>query len=118
LRLKLDENLPDSVWTVAAGLGHDVDTVGDEGLLGADDRDVLAGAIRDQRFLITLDRGFGDIRRYPPGTHPGIAVIRVARQDPHSVAEAVSSFLANEQLGDLAGCVVVVRGHLVRIRRP
>jgi hypothetical protein len=34
------------------------------------------------------------------------------------VTEALRAFLMNEELGDLAGCIVVVRGRLVRIRRP
>ena len=32
MRLKLDENLPEAARLVAASLGHDVDTVIDEGL--------------------------------------------------------------------------------------
>lgn len=118
MRLKLDENLPEEARVAAASLGHEVDTVIEEGLEGTGDPEVLAAAIRDQRFLITLDRGFGDIRRYPPGSHPGIAVIRSRYQDVATVAATVRSFLSNEQLGDLTGCIVVVRGHLVRVRRP
>lgn len=38
--------------------------------------------------------------------------------DPDVLAAAVTTFLANETLGDLTGCIVVVRGRLVRIRRP
>jgi predicted nuclease of predicted toxin-antitoxin system len=118
VRLKLDENLPEDARVAAAALGHDVEIVLDEALGGAGDADVLAAATREERFVITLDRGFGDIRRYPPGTHAGIAVIRVDTQDSQSVTEAVMSFLRNEALGDLTGCIVVVRGHLVRVRRP
>ena len=118
MRLKLDENLPADARLEAATLGHDVDTVLDEALGGASDPEVLAAAIRDDRFLVTLDRGFGDVRRYPPGTHPGIAVLRVEVQDARAVTEAVHAFLANNMLGDLAGCIVVVRGQLLRIRRP
>jgi predicted nuclease of predicted toxin-antitoxin system len=118
VRLKLDENLPEEARLAAASLGHEVDTVLEEGLEGTGDPEVLAAAVRDQRFLITLDRGFGDIRRYPPGSHPGIAVIRARHQDVATVAATVRSFLSNEQLGDLTGCIVVVRGHLVRVRRP
>jgi predicted nuclease of predicted toxin-antitoxin system len=82
VRLKLDENLPDEARLTAASLGHDVDTVIDEGLGSAGDPDVLAAAMREQRFLVTLDRGFGDVRRYPPGSHPGIAVIRATNRTP------------------------------------
>jgi predicted nuclease of predicted toxin-antitoxin system len=71
VRLKLDENLPDVAREAAVALGHDVDTVADEGLGGAPDPDVLAAAASEDRFVVTLDRGFGDVRRYPPGSHAG-----------------------------------------------
>ena len=118
MRIKLDENIPVSAANSATQLGHDADTVVGENLAGATDADVLVAATRDGRLLITLDRGFGDIRSYPPGTHAGVVVLRVDTQDANIVSEAVRSFLAGEDLGDLNGCIVVVRGHLARIRRP
>lgn len=118
MKIKLDENLPADAREAAESLGHDVDTVEDEGIAGADDPSVLRAATGSERFLITLDRGFGDIRRYPPGSHAGIAILRLDSQDAISATDAVRSLLRNDRLGDLSGCVVVVRGHLVRIRRP
>lgn len=118
MRLKLDENIPADASVVARELGHDVDTVNAEGLTGAPDVDVLAAASGDGRLLLTLDRGFGDVRAHPPGTHAGIVVLRTSSQDPAMVKDALRAFLASGELGDLAGCVVVVRGHLVRVRRP
>ncbi len=118
MRVKLDENVPALAVAVATQLGHDADTVVGENLTGATDADILAAASRDERLLVTLDRGFGDIRMYPPGKHAGVAVLRVESQDTGTVSEAVRSFLMSEDLGDLAGCLVVVRGHLARIRRP
>lgn len=98
MRLKLDENLPIDAGLAATAQGHDVDTVRDEALGGASDEEVLAASIRENRFLVNLDRGFGDIRRYPPGEHPGIVVLRVDVQDSRTVTEALGSFLANERL--------------------
>jgi predicted nuclease of predicted toxin-antitoxin system len=116
--VKLDENIPASTALVAVDIGHDVATVIGENLIGATDADVLSASTRDERILVTLDRGFGDLRAYPPGTHGGIVVLRVDSHDAGLVAEALRSFLANDQLGDLTGCITVIRGHLVRIRRP
>ena len=117
MRIKLDENIPVSAANVAAQLGHDADTVVAENLAGATDADVLAAATRDDRILITLDRGFGDIRAYRPGSHGGIVVLRVDAEDAGSVTRSVRSLLSTD-LGDLTGCIVVVRGHLARVRRP
>lgn len=118
MRVKLDENVPVSAVNIATQLGHDVDTVYGENLADATDADVLTAATQDERLLITLDRGLGDVRSYPPGTHAGVVVLRVDPQDADTVSKAVRSFLQSEDLGDLTGCNVVVRGHLARIRRP
>jgi predicted nuclease of predicted toxin-antitoxin system len=70
VRIKLDENLPDSVIDVLAGAGHDLDTVRDEGLRAAKDPAVLAGTTAHSRLLVTLDRGLGNIRTYRPAPMP------------------------------------------------
>lgn len=118
MRVKLDENITAGAKSVAIGLGHEADTVTDEGLAGAADVDVVVAATSEGRFLITLDRGLGDMRHYPPGTHPGIAALRLDTEDARSTTAAVRSFLARPDVESLAGCVVVVRGNLLRIRRP
>jgi hypothetical protein len=44
VKFKLDENLPVSSVVILTSVGHDVDTVTQEGLVGAPDRDVVAAA--------------------------------------------------------------------------
>jgi hypothetical protein len=48
-----------------------VDTVLDEQLGGHKDSVVVQAATDDDRMVITLDRGVGDIRNFPPGSHAG-----------------------------------------------
>ncbi|HWC12665.1 MAG: DUF5615 family PIN-like protein [Actinomycetota bacterium] len=78
MKVKLDENLPVSLGEVLAAHDHDVDTIIAEDLVGYPDAEVAAAVLTDGRLLITLDKRFGDIRAYPPGTHPGILVLRLA----------------------------------------
>ena len=118
MRLKLDENLPARAVAPLRALGHDVDTATDEGLAGADDPDVLLAATAAGRLVITLDRGFGDIRAYPPGTHGGVLVVRIDDQAAPAVAEVVELVARTIDLDDLVGCVAVFRDGSVRVRRP
>lgn len=118
MRVKLDENLPADAAVLLADLGHDVETVAGEGLTGADDAAVLAAATTERRLLFSLDRGLGDIRAYAPGTHGGIVVVRVENQSTPELLATLRAFVENHDLDGLAGCLVIVRGHLVRIRRP
>ena len=55
--IKLDENIPHRLVGLLSQFGHDVDTVDDEGLSGADDVSVSA-AQSANRFLITQDLDF------------------------------------------------------------
>ena len=90
MKFKLDENLPVSSAAILTSVGHDVDTVIQEGLIGAPDRDVVAAATEAGRILISLDRGLGDIRAYPPGSHAGIVVLRLTDQSAAAAIKAVS----------------------------
>lgn len=103
MKIKLDENLPLSVRGVLTADGHDVDTVQDEGLAGANDLQVLAAANAAERLLITLDRGLGDLRAYPPGSHAGIVVLRVDDQSAKNVRTALTDLVASGQLPTLTG---------------
>lgn len=118
MRLKLDENLPTGLATEPTVRGHDADTVIDEGLGGQPDPVVVAAATDAGRMLVTLDRGIGDLRRYPPGSHAGVLVLRPTSQDPPSVLALVDRLLQVHDLDDLTGCVVIVEPRRVRIRRP
>ena len=76
MRIKLDENLPGRLVDALAALGHDVDTAVQERLAGKDD--VAWRAAQDgDRFLVTQDLDFSDIRRYTPGTHHGLLLVRL-----------------------------------------
>ena len=118
MKLKLDENLPKSLASVLSAAGHDADTVVNEGLAGASDDVVFAAAQDAARLLLTLDRGFGDIRRYPPGAHAGIIVLRPPEQSPPSVIAVVRRLIADHDLADLSGATTVVETDRLRIRRP
>jgi predicted nuclease of predicted toxin-antitoxin system len=116
VRFKLDENLPASSAAILQTAGHDVDTVIGEGLTGASDSDVAAAATAAGRILISLDRGLGDIRRYPPGSHAGIVVLRLADQSPTTVSKAIADLASVTDPGSLARANTVLQRGLLRIR--
>jgi len=65
MRIKLDENMPRRLVEPLTGLGHDVDTVEEEGLTGAEDPVVWAAAQRERRFVVaqdTQDLDFSDLQ--------------------------------------------------------
>ncbi|WP_131768698.1 DUF5615 family PIN-like protein [Candidatus Protofrankia californiensis] len=117
MRVKLDEGLPVSLAERLAKHGIDADTVFAEGLAGRSDPEILAAAVEEKRMVFTLDRGFGNIRTYPPGSHSGIVVFRLDDQSARAVIAAVEDLVIHHELADLAGAVTVAHRGLLRIRR-
>jgi len=118
VKIKLDENLPDRLVPVLSALGHDVDTVRREQLKGRADADVWSAAQTAQRFLITQDLDFSDMRRYAPGTHAGLRLVRLTRPGRNALFERVSTVFQTEKIEDWTGCLVVATEQKIRIRRP
>ena len=117
MKFKLGENLPASSAIVEAA-GHDVGTVTAEGLTGTPDPDVVAAATAAGRILISLDRGQGDIRSYPPGSHAGIVVLRLADQPPATISKAITDLTSLTEATSLGGAVAVLQRGLLRLRHP
>jgi len=118
VRIKLDENLPRRAAAVFDNAGHDVDTVEDEGLAGAPDPSVARAATNADRLIVTLDRGFGDIQSYPPGSHSGIVVLRVDDHSASAIVAALTALVSSTDLDSLKKCVAVYRDGELRVRRP
>lgn len=70
MRIKLDENLPGALVPALSALGHDVDSVRQEGLTGRPDPEIWLATQLNGRLLITQDLDFSDLRQFEPGTHP------------------------------------------------
>jgi predicted nuclease of predicted toxin-antitoxin system len=118
VRLKLDENLPYQIVEVLIDLGHDVDTVPDEHLTGRDDHAVWAAAQAAQRFLVTQDLDFSDARKYAPGTHHGLLLVRLPQPGRQALVDRISTLFRTEAVETWVGCLVSATPTKVRVRRP
>jgi hypothetical protein len=118
MRIKLDENLPESLLESLAALGHDVDNVRLEGIAGRADAAVWEAAQTSYRFLITQDLDFSDIRKFAPGTHYGLLLVRMRLPGRLALAERLGSIFQTEAVETWARCFVLVTDRKVRLHRP
>jgi predicted nuclease of predicted toxin-antitoxin system len=98
MKLKLDENIPGELAELLILQRHDAHTVQGELLTGRDDATVFAAAVAEGRMLVTQDLDFSDIRRFKPGTHPGIVLIRMHDPSRRKVVERMTRVLASEDI--------------------
>ncbi|MHB8575683.1 MAG: DUF5615 family PIN-like protein [Dehalococcoidia bacterium] len=115
MNLKLDENLGIRGRALLVAAGHDVATVAEQGLLSAPDPLLLRECSTEQRGLVTLDVGFGNPFLYPPGTHAGVAVLRLAPRPTASDLDlAVRTLVAALASREFAGRIWIVRAGKIR----
>lgn len=109
MKIKLDENLPEQLVEELAARGHDVDNVQMEGLAGRDDPSVWSAAQAEERFFITQDLDFSDIRQFAPGSHHGLMLVRL--RSPGRIAlttRIAEAFEFEETAENWSRCFIVL----------
>jgi len=113
--LLANENFPAPAIRKLRAAGMDVVAVIDT-MRSAGDREVMAYARREQRWIITFDRDYGDLvfreGLLPP---PAILYFRQEPYPPERPADIVLAMLADPQ--QLEGCIVVISQQNIRRRR-
>ena len=118
MKIKIDENIPYTLAGKLAKFGHDVDSVYDESLSGQDDDRIWKESQKEGRFLITQDLDFSDIRKFKPGKHHGLLIVRLRMPGNDAVAKRILQIASSIDLDEFARCFVVVTDNKLRIRRP
>lgn len=118
MKIKLDENMPSQLAGMLAGLGHDVETVMQEDLAGHPDADIWERAQQEGRFLITQDLDFSDIKRFRPGTHQGLLLVRLRNPGRSNLSRKIRTLFETEKTSSWEKCFVVVTDRKLRIQRP
>lgn len=118
MKIKLDENMPNLLVATLANLGHDVETVAQEGLAGHSDSDIWKCSQKEGRFLITQDLDFSDIKRFTPGKHHGILLVRLRSPGRLALTRKIGKLFETENVSDWKECFVVVTDRKLRVQRP
>ena len=118
MRIKLDENLPESLTASLAALGHEVDNVRLENLTGRPDPEVWKAAQNSDRLLITQDLDFSDIRTFAPGTHHGLILVRLRLPGRRALASRLVDIFKTQAVDTWSRCFVLVTDRKVRVHKP
>ena len=78
MKIKVDENIGTSGVAILKAAGNDVMTVREQGLEGSADDRIYRACLEEGRVLVTLDRDFGHVPRFPPALTAGIVILQLA----------------------------------------
>ena len=116
MKIKLDENIGRRGLELLKACGHDVMTVWDQGLRGVTDEALFKICSAEGRALITLDRDFGQVPRFPPEQSAGIVILELGpRATLREITERLRDFLAVLENHSVAGALWIVEPGRVRI---
>lgn len=118
LRFKIDEDLPGQTSELFLARGHDVKTVVGQGWQGLADKLIWLRIQTEGRWLVTGDKGFADLRTYPPGSHAGVVLLRPFEESRSAYLRLTEIVLEQVDFEKNAGATIVITHHGVRIRRP
>jgi predicted nuclease of predicted toxin-antitoxin system len=114
IKLLVTENFPRPALAALQAAGVDVEAVADT-MAAASDRQVLARAAGEARWLVTFDRDYGELvfaRKAP--TPPAILYLRQGAYAPSWPAEAVLAAVGRADF--VLGHLVVASGSTLRRR--
>jgi len=116
VRIKVDENIGRSGVELLRREGHDVRTVREQGLAGSADEVIFETCVAEGHTLITLDRDFGQVPRFPPKQTAGIVILELAGPASLSLLHnRLREFLALAATRSVAGELWIVEPGRVRV---
>jgi predicted nuclease of predicted toxin-antitoxin system len=118
MKIKLDENLPETLIPQLAELGHNTDNVRLENIQGQPDAAIREAAQKSGRFFITQDLDFSDVRHYAPGTHRGLMLVRLKVPGRLALAAKIAEAFAMPEANTWTGCFVLLTDHKLRVQLP
>jgi len=118
LKFLVDEDMPKSTTQTLRSIGFETFDVRDVALRGKSDDEIFAFAQGNRAVLVTADMGFGNLLRYPLGSHAGIIIVHYPNEMSNVVVndnlrEACASLSENEIRGNL----VILEPGRIRIKR-
>ena len=116
MRIKVDEDLRAAV-RMLRDKGYQALNVVEQGMGGYKDPVLWQAVQAEQRYLVTADKGFADIRLYAPGTHVGVLLLRPDQDGIGPTIELLEMVLEDYSLESLVGTTAVVTPRGIRVRR-
>jgi len=116
VRIKVDENIGRSGVDLLRQAGQDVMTIREQGFAGATDEIVFQACVAEGRTLITLDRDFGQVPRFPPKRTAGIVILELG--GPASLRrlrDRLRDFLALAATRSVSGELWIIEPGRVRV---
>lgn len=117
MKIFANENLFEPIIDYLRSLGNDMLSIRDCGLSGISDDEVYEMACKENRIIITMDKDFTRIFRFPPQRCGGIVVAKIYKRPVDETLTIFRKYYQSIKAEDVKGNLVIITPEGVRIRR-
>ena len=115
MNILVDENIPRITVRALSEMNHDVRDIRGTDMEGSSDTDLWEVAQREQRLVVTTDKGFAKRRG---SRHQGILIVRLRQPSRTGIHDRVMQAMARFEDRDWPGLTVVMRDNVQSVWRP
>ena len=117
MKIFANENLFEPIIDYLRSLGNDVLSIRDCGLSGISDDEVYEKACKENMAIITMDKDFTRIFRFPPEKCGGIVVAKLYKRPVDETLTIFKKYYQSIKKEDIKKNLVIITPEGVRIRR-
>ena len=116
MKLFANENVFEPIINYLRKTGHDVLSVR-EGFSGISDDEVYTRACKEKMVIITMDKDFSRMFRFPPEKCAGIIVVKIYKRTVEKTLELFKKHYMSISEKDISKNLVIITADGVRIHR-
>ena len=117
MKIFANENLFDPIIEYLKTLGHDVLSIRESGLSGISDDEVYQRACKENRVIVTMDKDFSRIFRFPPEKCGGIIVVKIYKRTVDETLALFKKYYHSILEKDIAKNLIIITPEGLRIKR-
>ena len=117
MKFLADENLFEPIIKYLKEIGAYVLSIREAGLSGISDNEVYKLACNEKRVIITMDKDFTKIFRFPPQKCGGIIVVKIYRRSVSETFKIFKKFYQSLKYEDIIKNLVIITPANIKIHR-
>jgi predicted nuclease of predicted toxin-antitoxin system len=117
MKILADENLYEPIINYIRNFTNDIISIRSSGLSGITDDEVYHLACLEKRVIITMDKDFSRVFRFPAERCGGIIVVKIYKRTVKETLEIFKKFYITLKEEDIIANLVIITPEGIRIKR-
>lgn len=117
MKILADENLYEPIIDFLKETKNEVFSIRDEGLSGITDEKLYKIACENEMLIITMDKDFTNILRFPPHKCDGIIVLKIYKKSVQETLQIFKKFFNNLKISDIKKNLCIITPDTIKIRK-